>query len=242
MKLNISKTFVNYGIKRKIFEDFQIEFEESKITSIVAPFKTGKSLLLKILAGIEQNDEKLEPIQNSFLITSEPMSFPWMNLKQTLLFANKNLDENKIIEIAKIVGLEGYENHYPHNKSLGYRFRIALATAIAKNSKLILIDESFQNMEQITKYELYQLLIDLNKKNNIGFIVGTSNLHEAILLSDEIILLKNIPHKTYNKFIVNHSSQKIEERIKSEAFISTNQKLINVINQEDLNQNFNFIL
>ncbi len=242
MNLFISKTYNNYGIKKTIFENFQLDLNEEKITSIVAPFNSGKSTLFKILAGIEQADEKFKPIQNTFLITCKPMSFPWMNLKETLLFANKNLDDEKINEIAKIVGIDGYETHLPHNKSFGFRFRITLAAALGKNVNLILLDEPFQDMENITKNELYQLLVDLNKTLNIGFIIGTSNLNEAILLSDEIILLKNIPHKTYNKFDIYHTSQKIEERIKSDVFISTNQKIINIINQDEFSQSINYVL
>lgn len=242
MNIFISKTYSNYGIKKTIFENFKLDLDEKKITSIVAPFNSGKSTLLKVLAGIEQADEKINSIQNNFFITCKPMSLPWLNLKETLLFVNKNLDDKKLNEISKIVGLDGYETHYPHNKSLGFRFRITLAAAVAKNANLILLDEPFQDMENLTKNELYQLLVDLNNTYYIGFVLGTSNLNEAILLSDEIILLKNIPHKTYDKFVIHHSSQIIEERIKSDVIISTNQKIINIINQDELSQSINYIL
>lgn len=231
MKATISKTYNEFGYTKKIFDEFEIEVDESKITSIVAPIKSGKTTLLRILSGLETSDGNTQKIPLSFYVGSEPQSFPWMNLKQTIQFANPKTDTSQIKLIAEQVGLEGYEEHFPNNKSLGFRFRIVLAAAIAKQSSIILLDEPFSMMDERTKNEIYQLIIDINKKLNIGFVLGTSNLGEAVLLSDEIILLKNLPHKNAERFSVEYKNNSLQDRINSEAYTKNLSILIESINK-----------
>jgi len=231
MKATISKTYNEFGYTNKIFDEFEIEVDESKITSIVAPIKSGKTTLLRILSGLETSDSNTQKIPLSFYVGSEPQSFPWMNLKQTIQFANPKTDTSQIKLIAEQVGLEGYEEHFPNNKSLGFRFRIVLAAAIAKQSSIILLDEPFSMMDERTKNEIYQLIIDINKKLNIGFVLGTSNLGEAVLLSDEIILLKNLPHKNAERFSLEYKNDSLQDRINSEAYTKNLSILIESINK-----------
>ena len=231
MKATISKTYYEFGYSKKIFDEFEIEVDESKITSIVAPIKSGKTTLLRILSGLETSDSNTQKIPLSFYVGSEPQSFPWMNLKQTIQFANPKTDTSQIKLIAEQVGLEGYEEHFPNNKSLGFRFRIVLAAAIAKQSSIILLDEPFSMMDERTKNEIYQLIIDINKKLNIGFVLGTSNLGEAVLLSDEIILLKNLPHKNAERFSLEYKNNSLQDRINSEAYTKNLSILIESINK-----------
>lgn len=238
----ITKTFEEYGIKKYIFQNFEITLNENEITSIVAPLKNGKTTLLKILTGIEPADNNFNIIPNSFLITSQPMSFPWMSLKQTLQFANPKISADEIKNISSIVGLEGYEEHIPNNKSIGFRFRITIAAALTKNKKVILIDEPFENMEQLTKEEIFQLIISLNNKNKIGFVIATSNLNEAILLSNKIILLESIPHKKSKEFLLNNIEESIQERISSKIYFDNLNKIIEEVKQNNLHKHFHYLL
>lgn len=231
MREVISKTYNAFGFSKKIYDEFEIEFDENKITSIVAPLKSGKTTLLRILSGLETSDKKIQKVPSSFYVSSEPQSLPWMNLKQTILFANPKADSTNINLIAEQVGLEGYEEHFPNNKSYGFRLRIVLAAALAKQSKTILLDEPFTLMDEQTKNEIYQLIIYLNKNLNIGFVIGTSNLAEALLLSDEIILLKNLPHKNSERFYFENKFDTVAERIKSEAYTKNLSFLVESINK-----------
>lgn len=231
MRTTISKSYNELGYTKKIFDEFEIEVDETKITSIVAPIKSGKTTLLRILSGLETSDNNNQKIPYSFYIGSEPQSFPWMNLKQTIQFANPKIEISQIKLIAEQVGLEGYEEHFPNNKSFGFRFRIVLAAAIAKQSSTILLDEPFSMMDERTKNEIYQLIIDISKKLNIGFVLGTSNLGEAVLLSDEIILLKNLPHKNAERFSLEYKNDSLEERINSESYTKNLSLLIESINK-----------
>ncbi|NOX64368.1 MAG: hypothetical protein GXO85_00895, partial [Chlorobi bacterium] len=102
--------------------------------------------------------------------------------------------------IINLVGLEGYKDHYPNNRSLGFRFRISLARAIMNKADLIIIDESFTKMRDEVKRRIYFLLRRIISERKISFLFGTSNISEAILLSDKIFLMDKNPGRILDSF------------------------------------------
>ncbi len=216
---NISKTFAyKNGLKVKLLDDISLDVKEGEITSLLASAGSGKSTLLKILCGLELVDSGQRIDAQTCLIPSQPSSFPWMNVTENILFANERLDEQTQKKLVHLVGLEGYENHYPNNKSLGFRFRIAIARALAVNPKLILLDEPFAAMDQKTKLEMLQLIVDLNKENKTTILLATSNLSEALLVSQTILFMKkgstgNLPSEK-----TEYSSSNILDRMNSTSY------------------------
>ena len=208
---NVSKFLIgDAGYKINILEgiDFSISISDtgSSIISILAPFGSGKSTLLKIIAGIESlsNGEVLlngKPVHRSGIkipyITEKPSSFPWLNVLQNIEFGMKfNKDSSRKVktpEIVDLVGLNGYENHFPNNKRTGFRFRISLARALSINPPLILIDDSFKAMDPVTREEIQNLLINISGELKKSFIIATTNVVEAILLSSRILLMSGKP-------------------------------------------------
>lgn len=178
--------------------------DSGKIVTVLAPFGAGKSTLLKIVAAIESpsegkiflhEKEYTEPDGSIVYIPENPSSFPWLTVKDNIQFGLKDPGAAKDIvnNLISTVGLAGYEDHIPHNKSIGFRFRISLARALAANPSVVLIDDSFRNMKPDTKKEIYDLVIRIKDELKINFLAATTNIHEAILLSDEILLMKKDP-------------------------------------------------
>lgn len=212
---NISKYFeMPAGAKNHVLEDINLSIkysrEKGQIISILAPFGSGKTTLLKIIAGLEKsttgeiiyNGENYNSsIQKIIYIPEKPSSFPWLNVKQNLIFASslntRNNIENNFSEIISLVGLTGYENHIPHSDSIGFRFRISLARALIVKPDFILIDDSLKKLEFETKEEIYHLINIAANKRNINFIIATTNISSAIKLSDTIFLMKKNPGKIF---------------------------------------------
>ena len=220
--------FAEAGLKINVLEDisFEIPFSnEGTITSILAPFGSGKSTLLKIISGVIKKDSgeiSFDDSQNKNipLIPEKPSSFPWMNVRQNIEFG-LNLSKNKkysVDNLISVTGLTGYADHHPNNKSYGFRFRISLARAIALNPSLILIDDSFKQMKKETKEEIHQLVSDISFSEKMNFIISTTNLVEAIQLSDVILLMSAKPGRIVRRIETGRQLSPELGNIKSEKF------------------------
>jgi ABC-type nitrate/sulfonate/bicarbonate transport system ATPase subunit len=216
---NLSKIFeTKAGLRITLFENIAIEVADNVITSIIAPLGSGKNSMLKILAGLDLQKDKNNQINNSVYIPSEPSSFPWMNVTDNIKFGNYNISSEQIKNLCTLVGLEGYESHFPNNKSLGFRFRISLARSLAVKPQVILLDEPFSKMDHLTKHEMYQLVLEISMKLGITMLLATSNLSEAVLLSNKIHLMKHIPLELLKTISCEHDSSKISERLTSPKY------------------------
>jgi NitT/TauT family transport system ATP-binding protein len=194
---NITKVFPDeLGINRVLLNDISFIVPDEQITSIITPEFAGKSTLLKIIAGLEN------PTGGSIMdssggskvfIPSLPSSFPWLNVGQNIMVGNKSKSNVVKSEFINLVGLEGYENYCPHNSSIGFRFRISLARALVQRPALVLLDDPFKLMKQESRKELYFLVKEINKTTKTAFLFATSNVTEALILSDRIILMKKGP-------------------------------------------------
>lgn len=211
---------------------FLINTGNENIISILAPFGAGKSTLLKIICGIEEpdsgeillNKKKYSSCDSDIiLIPEEPSSFPWLNVEQNINLAlnltNKN--EYKINDLVSFAGLAGYEDHFPNNKSLGFRFRISLARALAVNPKIILLDDPFKKVDPETRKELYDVIKLISEKLNVIFILATTNISEAIYLSERIFMMKKNPGKIFNEMKL----EKNKNDIKDETFFSIRKEI-----------------
>lgn len=219
---NLSKYYSDqYGNKVKLFTNISFTIEEGKITSIIAPVGSGKTSLLKIISRLEHpNDGEILVNGNGKIIyiPPEPSSFPWLSVKENVVFALNSYSTEKISELINIVGLEGYSEHYPDDNSLGFRFRIALARSLAHNPKCICIDEPFNKMDLITKLELYQLLRKIKDELKTTLLITTTNITEAILLSDRIYLMGKVPASIFEAIQLEIDDPRDLSIINSEKF------------------------
>jgi len=205
---DISKSFTDsFGYKIELFENVSFEIIKNRITTIVAPSGTGKTSLLRIIAGLEipSAGEIVNKGESVIFIPSESSSFPWLTTKENIQLALINKDKNLFDEIIKLIGLEGYEDHYANNLSLGYRFRISLARSIIRKPSLIVIDEPFNKMDELTKLELYILLRKIIENIPLTFLFTTTNISEAVFLSDHIFLMQKNPGRIVDNIDIQSS-------------------------------------
>ena len=236
---NVSKDFTGTaGAKRNVLEDINLELlpeDSGNIISLLSSFGSGKSTLLKIIAGLENPSEGTVLLGHKFskernneiiYIPEKPSSFPWLNVEENIKFALKEVNNKNIVkEFIDMVGLSGYENHHPNNKSLGFRFRITLARALAVQPKLILLDDPFKRMSNETKDEIYGLVKSFGKKYNIAMILGTSNISEAVYLSNRIYLMKKNPGIIFNAIEMNAETMKERGLSRLDRFISLKNEI-----------------
>ena len=224
---SISIRNLNINFESKIlYKDFSIDFQENKITALLAPSGAGKTTLLKAISKQEQ--------KSSFLFQN-PRLLPWKTILEnvTLPLENKNLSKTEILERGEFflfqVGLIDRKNDYPKNLSGGEKQRVAMARAFAYPSLLLLMDEAFQSQDLGLKLKLMEEFLTLTKTENKTVILVTHDIREAICLANRLLVLKGSPnqivmdienplssenHSIKEKYI-SKKSQEIEEKILS---------------------------
>ncbi|MDH7603597.1 MAG: ATP-binding cassette domain-containing protein [Melioribacter sp.] len=243
---NLSKEFVDeYGVKNILFRNLSFNIGDKEFTSVLAPVGAGKSSLLKIIKGIEKNfnGNIINDFKSQiFLIPSKPASFPWLTVKENILFGIKKYDENKVKKIIEFVGLDGYEFHIPNNRSYGFRFRILLAQALIRNSSLILLDEPFTIMDAQSRGEILILIKEVKHEFEVSFLLTTTNINEAIFLSDKIYLMKKNPGEIIKSIETNFGSEKDFSIFNSYEFIKVREEIINIYKSLDYSNMFSDLI
>ncbi len=232
---NITKTFIDKsGFRIKLFEDASLSVNEIEIVSVLAPKGSGKSSLLKSIAGLSNVDSGEITSTSTAFIPSSPNSFPWWNVYENIKFANENLNDTEIKKIIELVGLEGYENHFPDNNSFGFRFRISLARALAIKSSCLIIDEPFIKINEKYRIALYDLLLKIKDELNISILFSTTNVTEAIYLSDRIYLMSMHPGKIFTEIKID-TSPKNNEYLFSKELKEIRDKIEMEFHDKELN-------
>ena len=128
-----------------------------------------------------------------------------------------------------MVGLSGYEDFYTSSSESGFRLRIAIARALSFNPKFILLDDVLKNLDGETRSELIELLRVLTAEKNVSFLLATTNISDAILLSHKIFLMRKNPGKIIkeidipilalvdNSEIITQFKNEIEDGFKSQG-------------------------
>jgi len=240
---NLSKKHTDdFGLTSQLFEELNFSMDESLLTTILAPMGSGKSSLLKILAGFDKSysgeinstGEKVAYLHN------EPNSFPWLSVKENVAFGNTTLSADKISDAIKFCGLEGYEDHHPNNKSIGFRFRISLARVLANDFELILIDEHFSKVDSGYKIELYNLVHQLITERNIAVLLATSNISEAVYLSDKIIVMTKNPCTIIHELNIDRSNLSKRNSLTNEELLKYKKEIEDKIHDSKQDKFFTY--
>ena len=192
-------------------QDVSFEVAENEFLCILGPSGCGKSTILNVLSGLEPitagevtihgRGRSSEPLIG--YIFQEPRLLPWLTARQNIEFAVDQLrlpqieSDSRIRENLELVGLSQFSSAYPHELSGGMQQRIAIARAFAVDPHILLMDEPFSSLDEITARSMRKLLLELweHRKKTIMFV--THNMFEAAFLSDRILLMTRPPGKIY---------------------------------------------
>lgn len=189
--ISIKNLNINFE-QKSIYKDFSIDFQENKITAILAPSGAGKTTLLKAISKQEK--------KSSFLFQN-PRLLPWKTVFEnlTLPLENTNLSKEEIIKRGEYflaqVGLLDRKKDFPKTLSGGEKQRVAMARSFAYPSSLLLMDEAFQSQDLGLKLKLMEDFLQLANSENKTVILVTHDIREAICLADRIIVLKGSPNQ-----------------------------------------------
>lgn len=217
MKICIRNLTKIYG-NDKIFNKFNIEFEDDKVNCILGESGCGKTTLLNIIAGLVEVDScEIDGITHKDIsyVFQEDRVIKWLTIEENLKIALKKYYEkdelnDKIHKVLQLVGISEIKNKYPDELSGGMKQRVNIARAFGKPSKIILMDEPFKSLDYKIKYIIINEFIEILRKENRMVILVTHDLEEALYFNGNIIVLGQRPVNVKAVFRNNLESYKDE--------------------------------
>ena len=211
--IKLSKVYSKKDVHVHALNEATLQIEEGEYVSIVGRSGSGKSTLMNLIGGLDSptsgeiifNGARLSTLSRKELAIhrrySVGMIFQSFNLipyrtaienvmlPMILAGTPRNLRNRKAMDLVKMVGLEGRQDHKPGELSGGESQRVAIARALANNPKVLLADEPTGNLDSATSEEIINHLAGLNKKRGITVLMVTHDTETAEKVSDKIIRL-----------------------------------------------------
>jgi NitT/TauT family transport system ATP-binding protein/sulfonate transport system ATP-binding protein len=203
---NITKVFIQKGKQRvHVLEDISLDVRDKEFLVILGPGQSGKSTLLRIIAGLEtpsegsvriDRKEVAGPGPDRGLVFQSYMLFGWKTVMGNVVLGPQlnGVAKEESRRIAQryidLVGLNGFEKHYPHQLSGGMKQRVGIARAYANNPKVMLLDEPFGQLDAQTRYFMEKETVRIWETEKRTVLFVTNNIDEAIYLGDRIVTLK----------------------------------------------------
>ncbi|MCK5872148.1 MAG: ABC transporter ATP-binding protein [Methylococcales bacterium] len=191
--------------------NIKLHCQNNEVLALVGPSGSGKTTVLRAIAGLYAVENGMIECQKQcWLDTKKAINiashqravgfvfqnyalFPHLSAQENVAIGLSYLSKMKRLERAKVllkkVHLEGLEKRYPVQLSGGQQQRVAVARALARAPKILLLDEPFSAVDQVTRRRLYKELIELRRSLSIPIILVTHDLNEANLLADRMCLL-----------------------------------------------------
>jgi NitT/TauT family transport system ATP-binding protein len=216
--VNVSKTFETAGQRIPAVKDVSFDFRKGDLISLLGPSGCGKTTVLKMMGGLvpasggllEVNGKAIDaPFPGVGVVFQTPTLMPWRSVLGNVLFTMEVLGRNddsakrRALEILKLVGLEGFENAFPRQLSGGMQQRAALCRAIIHEPSILLMDEPFGALDELTRLEMNDLLLDLRRVTGATVLFVTHSISEAIYLSDKVVVFSKRPATIVKQLAVN---------------------------------------
>ncbi len=224
-----------------------MEIEDGEFFSIVGPSGCGKSTFLEIVAGL------IKPTSGVIYINNRPITgpdqdrgivfqgyalFPWRTVTGNIAYGleEKGVAEHERQKICReyisLVGLSGFENHYPHQLSGGMKQRVAIARALAYDPDILLMDEPFAALDAQTREILQGELLRIWEETKKTVIFVTHNIEEAVFLADRIAIMSARPGTIKHIIDVPLSRPRIEEQRTAKELMKIRQEVGKFVREE----------
>ena len=168
------------------------------LTALIGPSGCGKTTSLRILAGLDTDYEgevRLAADARIGFVFQEPRLLPWRSVEDNVRVVLKPGDRPDLPALFAELGLAEMTTRYPTELSLGLARRVSIARALAIRPDVLLLDEPFTSLDEMTAQRLRQLVLDLWTRHRPTTLMVTHNVREAIQLAERIILLAPRPSR-----------------------------------------------
>ncbi len=209
---SLNKTFHHKNETVKVLDNVSFDVYENEFLVILGPGQCGKTVLLNIIAGMEEKDSGNITFEGSSevgFVFQRYALFNWKtlmkNVEAPLKFRGVEKEERRKIaqKYIELVGLKGFEKAYPAQLSGGMKQRVGIARAYTSGNDVILMDEPFGALDAQTRYQMQDEILKIRNTDKTTIVFVTNNIEEAIYLGDRILLFSNKPSGIVEEYIPN---------------------------------------
>ena len=206
---NVSKAFGEDWAREMVIENLSLKIRRNQLTAIVGPSGCGKSTVVNLLAGFEKPDSGqilldgrpvTGPSKDRLVVFQETALMPWLTTYQNVTFGPKlrgDIPRDQLKEAAdsiiETVGLTEFRDKYPLQLSGGMQRRAELARALINQPLVMIMDEPFRGLDAMTRQLMQEFYLRLCEQEARTNVFVTSELEEAIILADSLVVLSNRP-------------------------------------------------
>src|SRR6266699_1285949 len=196
--LRIEEASVSFGFI-EVFRHLSLEISRGEFVAVVGPSGCGKTTLLNLFSGF------LKPSSGNVIcsgrvrmVYQHDSLFPWQTAAQNIALGLRDLNsegerERQVREMLRLINLEEFADHYPHQLSGGMRQRVELARALAGDTDILLLDEPFSSLDYLTRLRMRRELVRMLEELPRTVMLVTHDNEEAAQLADRILVLSDRP-------------------------------------------------
>ena len=222
---NVDKVYSNGVVA---LQGLSLDVGEGEFLSLLGPSGCGKSTVLRLIAGLGDvsggtvqwptgtGGEELSRHDVGFVF-QDPTLMPWatvwknVRLPLTLRHLPQAEADARVSEAVEMVGLDGFEKAYPRELSGGMKMRVSIARALVTHPKLLLMDEPFAALDEITRFKLDNDLLTLWARQRWTVVFVTHSVYESVYLSTRITVMSARPGRTASEVSIEAPAPRDEE-------------------------------
>jgi NitT/TauT family transport system ATP-binding protein len=234
--------------------DFSLAIPQGQFVCVLGPSGCGKSTVLNMVAGFDRptegtieidGDRVAGPSRERGMVFQRPTLFPWLTVIENVTFGPRMSGDERhdYVPAARryleLMGLSGFENHYPYELSGGMQQRVALARAWITEPQVILMDEPFGALDAQTRLVMQELLLQVWERLRTTVLFITHDIDEALFLADKVVVMGARPGRIRESIdVAIERPRDYETLIHDERYIRAKQHVLHVLRAESLRAEF----
>ncbi|MDA8194333.1 MAG: ABC transporter ATP-binding protein [Thermaerobacter sp.] len=229
-------------------DTIDLTLADGQFCSLVGPSGCGKTTILNLVGGFEQPSagriaasgrSVIGPGPDRAVVFQEAALLPWMTVEANLAFAltlrggRPAANTERIAQMMEVMGLTGFERHYPYHLSGGMQQRVAIGRALLTNPEVLLMDEPFGALDAQTRSDLQRFLLELWSRLNPTVLFVTHDVEEAILLADRVVVMSPRPGRIVDDIAVNLPRPRTWDAVLNREFGELRRQVLDALRPSD---------
>ena len=244
----VNKTYAGKQGPVTALQDFGCDIAEGEFAIILGPSGCGKSTVVRIIAGLEKATSGTVLVRGTpvteagkacSMVFQSYTSFPWLTVLENIAFGLRytlNVDKRERMararEFARLVGLEAFENASINQLSGGMKQRVAIASALATDPKILLMDEPFGALDSQTRMMMQEQLLRITQETDKTVIFVTHDIEEALLLGNRIYVCTARPAQMLAELDVPFSYPRSSSLRNQKKFVDMKYEIFHLLRDE----------
>ncbi|MDR3737562.1 MAG: ABC transporter ATP-binding protein [Terracidiphilus sp.] len=227
---NVTKRFRG---GQPVLEDVSLSVDRGEFVTLLGPSGCGKSTLLKLISGLSPASEGEVRVngmtpQNAremvSFIFQDATLLPWRTVERNvglgleLEYTARDVRDERVTKMLELVGLSSVAKRYPRELSGGMKMRVSIARALVSRPRILLLDEPFAALDEMTRDRLNEELLRLKEEQKWTVVFVTHSVAEAVFLSSRIVVLAPHPGRVAHELHVDLPWPRTAETRETEAF------------------------